>query len=154
MPILASKLYIPSLRPGIVPRPRLIERLNDGLANGCGLTLISAAAGFGKTTLISEWIAQCERPAAWISLDKGDNDLIRFISYIIAALQTIVPSIGVGLLSALLSPQPPQIEFILSALINEISNIPKNSILVLDDFHTIDAKPIDDALAFFVEHLP
>ena len=83
-PILATKLYLPPPRPGIVLRPRLIERLNEGMH--CKLTLISASAGFGKTTLVSEWIASCERPVAWFSLDEGDNDPSRFLAYLVAAL--------------------------------------------------------------------
>ena len=92
-PILATKLYIPPPRAKIVLRPRLIERLNEGLS-GRKLTLISASAGFGKTTLVSEWVASCGRPVAWLSLDEGDNDPSRFLTYLVAALQTIVANIG------------------------------------------------------------
>lgn len=155
-PILATKLHIPPPRPGIVPRPRLIERLDDGLANGRRLTLISASAGFGKTTLVSEWITGCGRSVAWLSLDEGDNDPIRFISYLIAALQTIKAGLGDELLPALHASQhqPPQIEMVLTTLLNEISVIPDQFLLVLDDLHVIESKPIDDALAFFVERIP
>ncbi len=159
-PILATKLYIPPPRPKVVPRPRLIERLNEGLPAGHKLTLISAPAGFGKTTLVSEWVAGCERPAAWLSLDEGDNDPTHFLTYLVAALQTIAPHIGVGALAALQSPQPPPTEAILTALLNDITTIPDNFVLVLDDYHVIDAKPadastsVDDALTFLVEHLP
>src|SRR6266508_2487898 len=88
-PVLATKLYIPPPPPKVVVRPRLIERLNEGLSAGGtpGVTLISAPAGFGKTTLVSEWVARCGRPAAWLSLDIGDNDLVRFLIYLISALQ-------------------------------------------------------------------
>src|SRR6185503_6078440 len=108
-PILATKLYIPPPRPKIVLRPRLIERLNEALPSGRtpGVTLISAPAGFGKTTLVSEWVAGCERPAAWLSLDDGDNDPVRFLFYLVAALQTIAQNIGAGVLGVLQSPQPP-----------------------------------------------
>src|SRR5437588_8561983 len=99
MPILATKLYIPRLRPNVVSRPRLLERLNEGLHRK--LTLISAPAGFGKTTLVSEWVAGIERPTAWLSLDEGENDPARFLSYLVAALQTIAPDIGAGMLSML-----------------------------------------------------
>jgi LuxR family maltose regulon positive regulatory protein len=164
-PILATKLYIPPPRAKIVLRPRLIEGLNEGLSLGRKLTLISAAAGFGKTTLVSEWIASCGQPVAWLSLDEGDNDPTRFLTYIIAALQTIMANIGEGVLDVLQSPQPPPIESILTALINEIAAIPDNPstlplvagqrfILVLDDYHVIDSKPVDDALTFLIEHLP
>src|SRR5512138_3570358 len=117
--ILATKLYIPPPRPQVVPRPRLIERLNKGLQYRPGLTLISAPAGFGKTTLVSEWVANCGRPIAWLSLDEGDSDLLRFISYLVAALQTLKVEIGEGLLAAIQSPQPPQAEAILTSLLNE-----------------------------------
>src|SRR5438874_4050321 len=98
-PILATKLYIPPLRPSMVSRPRLIERLNEGLHRK--LTLIAAPAGFGKTTLLSAWVEGIERPAAWLSLDEGENDPARFLTYLVAALQTIAPDIGAGVLSAL-----------------------------------------------------
>jgi LuxR family maltose regulon positive regulatory protein len=104
-PILATKLYIPPPRPSFVLRPRLIERLNEGLCQNQGfgrkLILISALAGFGKTTLISEWVASGERPVAWLSLDEGDNNPVRFLAYFIAALQTVEADIGKGALSAL-----------------------------------------------------
>ncbi len=151
-PILSTKLYIPPPRSKVVLRPRLIERLNEGLHRK--LTLISASAGFGKTTLVSEWLAGCERPAAWLSLDEGDNDPARFLTYLVAALQTIAANIGEGVFAVLQSPQPPPTESILTALLNEITTIPDNFVLVLDDYHVIDAKPIDNALTFLLEHLP
>src|SRR3990172_13298972 len=155
--ILATKLYIPPPRPKIVLRPRLIERLNEGMH--CKLTLISASAGFGKTTLVSEWVAGCERSepkvrVAWLLLDEGDSDPVRFISYLVAALQTIKAGIGEDLLAILQSPQPPSTEAILTALLNEITPIPDNFILVLDNYHVVDSKPIDNALTFLLKHLP
>ena len=151
-PILATKLYLPCPMPKVVFRPRLIERLNEGLHRK--LTLISAPAGFGKTTLLSEWVASCERPSTWLSLDEGDNDPARFLAYLVAALQTIAANIGKGVLGMLHSPQPPPAELILTALLNEITTVPDNFTLVLDDYHVIDSKPIDDALTFLLEHLP
>ena len=133
-PILATKLFIPPPRTKIVLRPHLIERLNAGLAAEHKLSLISAPAGFGKTTLVSEWIAGCGRPVTWLSLDEGDNDPSRFLSYVIAALQTIKADIGAGLLGALQSPQPPSTEAVLTALLNEITTVPDQFILVLDDY--------------------
>jgi len=132
---------------------------------GCKLTLISAPAGFGKTTLVSEWIASpwhrppgqvCGRPVAWLSLDEGDSDPVRFISYLVAALQTIKAGIGEGLLAALHAsqPQPPQAEAILTTLLNEITVIPERFLLILDDYHSIDSQPVDQSLAFLVEHQP
>ena len=156
-PILATKLYIPLPRPKIVLRPRLIERLNEGLQRK--LTLISAPAGFGKPTLVSEWVAGGERlepkvRVAWLSLDEGDNDPSRFLTYLVAALQTIGANIGAGVLGVLQAPQPPPIESILTALLNEITTIPDDFVLVLDDYHVLDAKPVDNALTFLLEHLP
>jgi LuxR family maltose regulon positive regulatory protein len=157
-PILATKLYIPPSRPKVVLRPRLIERLNEGLGQTHGfgrkLTLISAPAGFGKTTLLSEWVATCGRPVAWLSLDEGDKDTSRFLSYLVAALRTIAANIGEGLLALLQSPQQPQVESILTALLNEIAAVPDSFVLVLDDYHLIDAEPVDDALTFLLKHLP
>lgn len=152
MPILATKLYIPRPQPRVVLRPRLIERLNEGLHRK--LTLISAPAGFGKTTLLSGWLAGCQRPAAWLSLDEGDNDPTRFLIYLVAALQTIAANVGEGVLGVIQSPQPPPTEAVLTVLLNEINTIPDDFVLVLDDSHVIDAKPVDDALAFLIEHLP
>ncbi|MCP5098470.1 MAG: hypothetical protein GY943_23215, partial [Chloroflexi bacterium] len=87
-----TKLYVPRKRPFLVPRPRLINKLNQGLSQGCKLTLISAPAGCGKTTLVSEWITGCAQPVAWLSLDTGDNDPTRFLAYLVAALQTLALS--------------------------------------------------------------
>ena len=158
VPILATKLYIPPPRPKIVLRPRLIERLNEGLRQNQGfgrkLTLTSAPAGFGKTTLVSEWAAVCERRVAWLSLDEGDNAPASFLAYLVAALQTISANIGAGALVVLQSPQPPSTESILTALLNEITTVPDNFVLVLDDYHVIDSKPVDEALTFLLEHLP
>ncbi|PKN84211.1 MAG: helix-turn-helix transcriptional regulator [Chloroflexi bacterium HGW-Chloroflexi-8] len=152
--LLLTKFYVPILRPKIVLRPRLIELLNEGLSSGHKLTLISAPAGFGKTTLVSEWVASCGWPVAWLSLDEGDNDPNRFLSYFIAALQTIETNIGAGVLSVLQSPQPPPPAVSLTNLLNEISAIPDNFTLVLDDYHMIDSDPIDLALTFLLDHLP
>jgi LuxR family maltose regulon positive regulatory protein len=151
-PILATKLYVPPLRPAMVSRPRLLAQLNEGLQRK--LILISAPAGFGKTTLISEWLAGCERPAAWLSLDAGDSDPIRFLTYLVAALQTIAPHIGEEVPGMLQSPQPPPPEAVLTALLNDLATLLDHSILVLDDYHVIDAKSVDQALTFLLEHLP
>jgi LuxR family maltose regulon positive regulatory protein len=226
-PLLQTKLYIPPARPDLVPRPRLIERLNTGLwQNGFRegdrkdsrvfarkLTLVSTPAGFGKTTLLSEWVSRCgpRTRVAWLALDEGDNDPARFLAYVVAALQKIqnqqesaagqegvarqrVDTIGAGVLSALQSPQPPPLEMLLTALINQISAISdnpatsltpepaspfgphgqrdgqsekatvqgapaertarQNFVLVLDDYHTIAAQPVHDALEFLLDHLP
>jgi LuxR family transcriptional regulator, maltose regulon positive regulatory protein len=145
-------LYIPPPRPNTVLRPRLLERLNEGLSSGRKLTLISAPAGFGKTTLVSEWIADCGKSVAWLSLDEGDNDPICFLTYFIAALQTITANIGERVLSVLQSPQPPPTESILTALLNEITTVQEHFILVLDDYHVVDSKAVDSSLTFLLEH--
>src|SRR3954468_3226969 len=154
--ILGTKLYIPPPRPEAVHRSHLIERLDGGLHRR--LTLVAAPAGFGKTTLISTWVAglQVSRcPVAWLSLDEADNDLGRFLTYLVAALQTIAPDIGEGLLTALQSPQPPPAETLLTDLVNEITtSIPHRFLLVLEDYHVIESKPVDDALTFLIEHKP
>jgi LuxR family maltose regulon positive regulatory protein len=153
-PLLITKLYVPVPRPGVVPRPHLIARLQEGLLRGSTLTLISAPAGFGKTTVVSEWIAASGRPVAWLSLDEADGDPPRFLAYLIAALRTVAPQIGDGLLDALQSAQPPPAESILTSLLNEIAALPQPIVLVLDDYHAIDAEPVDRALAFLLDHLP
>ncbi len=120
----------------------------------CKLALISASAGFGKTTLISEWISKCDRLVGWLSLDEGDSEPERFISYLIAALQTVKPGIGVGLMAALQSAESLNTETLLSTLLNEITTIPDDFILILDDYHLIDSPVVDQSLAFLVEHQP
>src|SRR5512134_1444186 len=150
--ILTTKLYITPPRENVVIRPHLIQRMNEGLRRK--LTLVSAPAGFGKTTLLSEWIAAYKGSAAWLSLDEGDNDPARFWSYFIAALRSLAANIGAEALGVLQSPQLPSIESILTSLLNEIISIPHDFILVLDDYHTLDSKQIDDALTFLIERLP
>jgi LuxR family maltose regulon positive regulatory protein len=152
MPILAAKLHIPSPGSRVVIRPRLIERLNEGRESR--LTLISAPAGFGKTTLAAEWIAVCGQPAAWLSLDEGESDVTRFLLYLIAALQTIDAKIGKDLSAALGAPQPPSTESTLTTLLNEIADLPESFVLVLDDYHLVDAAAVDQALALLLDRLP
>ena len=158
LPVLTTKLFIPQSRYKVVLRQHLIERLNDGLCRDKDqnrkLTLISAPAGFGKTTLVVVWVRQCETPAAWLSLDEGDNDLTRFLTYLVAALQTIDEHLGDSVVGMLQSPQQPSSDLILTALFNEVANHSGDFILVLDDYHVIDSKAVDDALTFLLEHLP
>ncbi len=150
--ILATKLYAPKPRQNHIHRPRLVEYLNEGLHRK--LTLISAAAGSGKTTLVSEWVAGCAWPVAWLSLDERDSDLTQFLTYLTAALQIIAAHVGTGVLGMLQSSQPPPTEAILTALLNELTTVPDNFVLILDDYHLIDAKLVDNALAFLIERLP
>ena len=151
-PILTTKLYIPAAQSNVVQRQRLIERLNQGLPRK--LTLISASAGFGKTTLLSEWISGCGRPAAWLSLDERDSDPTRFLLYLIAALQTIAPHIGESVSGSLKSAQPPSAESILTILLNDIATVPDEFVLILDDYHAVDGTSVDEILSFLLEHLP
>jgi LuxR family maltose regulon positive regulatory protein len=143
---------MPGARPHIVLRPRLSERLNSGLYRK--LTLISAPAGFGKTTLISAWLAGGDRRVAWLSLDEGENDHDRFLTYLVAALQTISPDIGAGVLQALRSPRPAPAEALLTTLLNELSTLPYPFIIVLDDYHMIESTAVEGAVRYLVEHLP
>jgi LuxR family maltose regulon positive regulatory protein len=158
--LLETKLYIPKWRPGLVSRPRLIERMHQGIERK--LTLISAPAGFGKTTLLAEWLAAApaDEPAAgWFSLDQSDNDSAFFWAYFITALQKVRSQVGESALSLLHSPQPLPIESVLTTLINDINAIPSAGsghrfVVVLDDYHVIDAQPIHSAIAFLLDHLP
>lgn len=150
--ILATKLHIPSPRSKAVYRPRLLEQLNEGLSSK--LTLIAAAAGFGKTTLVSQWIAACDVDVAWLSLDEADNDSNRFLTYLVAALQTVQPHLGDSILAALQTTQPPPIESLLALLLNEITALPSKIALVLDDYHVIHAESVNLALIFLLGHLP
>ncbi len=178
-PVLATKLYLPPLRLKAVPRPRLIARLNEGRQAGHRLALISAPAGFGKTTLVSEWIAECRLQTAdggapsqeqasrnphpktsnlqfaWLSLDEADSDLARFLLYCVSAMQTIAPDFGQGLLATLHAAQSqPPLDALLTTLLNELAALPDRFVFVLDDYHTLDCKPIDEALTFLIDHLP
>lgn len=157
--LLTTKLFVPPAHPRLVPRPRLLQRLDQGIS--CRLTLVSAPAGFGKTTLLSEWISQAGVPVAWISLDEGDNEVPRFLSYLIAALQRICPGVGEGALAALQTGQAPPIESVLTVVINDLiaaSSAGDSAIvpviLVLDDYHVLRSGPVHDILAFLLDHMP
>jgi LuxR family maltose regulon positive regulatory protein len=165
-PLLKTKLYIPPVRPGLVPRPHLVERLNAGLNRK--LTLISAPTGFGKTTLVAEWL-ECLKPtpgrgpaggadkaraSAWLSLDEDDNDPARFFTYLIAALETVQADVGADTRALLQSPQHPPLKAVLTLLINSLATMPTDFVLVLDDYHVIEQQSIHDALAFLLDHLP
>jgi len=150
--LLKTKLFIPPIRAERVPRPRLTAHLNAGVQRA--LILVAAPAGFGKTTLVAEWLNAGGLTAAWLSLDAADNDPARFWTYLIAALQTVQPALGETALTMLQTPQPPPIETILTDLINEIAALSSPLLLVLDDYHLIEARPIHEALTFLLDHLP
>jgi LuxR family maltose regulon positive regulatory protein len=153
--LLRTKLYAPQAHPDLIPRPRLLGRLEEGARRK--LTLVSAPAGFGKTTLLSEWrtitLAK-EWPAGWLSLDEGDNDPVVFFSYFIAALRATEADIGEAPLTLLRSPQQLPLRSAVMVLINEIEAISKDFTLVLDDYHVIENRSIHDELAFLLEHMP
>jgi LuxR family maltose regulon positive regulatory protein len=154
-PLLQTKLYIPRPRRGQVGRPRLLKRVSRGAESK--LTLVSAPAGFGKTTLLAEWLdgtAGDGRSTAWLSLDPNDSRADTFWSYVIAALQTVAPGVGADSLSLLRQPQPSPIELVLAPLVNELSASSLRIILVLDDYHVIDAHDIQEGMSFLLEHLP
>ena len=161
-PLLTTKLYVPPPQPNLVPRPRLIQRLEGGLHQGQRLTLVSAPAGFGKTTLLSAWVAGRRERVAWLSLDADDNEPPRFWTYLIAALQTVqgrvgsdaAPALGQEALQLFQVPNPPSIETILTRLLNEIAALPDEIILVMDDYHVISTQEIQEGLAFLLAHHP
>ena len=155
-PLLSTKLHPSQARPKLVRRSRLIDSLTRD--PGRRLTLLSAPAGFGKTTLLNEWSrdqAQGGRSVAWVSLDEGDNDPVRFLSYLVAALRKAgEEGFGEGVLAALRSPAPPRMEAVLGALINELADLPGEVAVILDDYHVIDAESVHRIVSFLLERLP
>jgi LuxR family maltose regulon positive regulatory protein len=155
--LLSTKLVPPPARSSVVPRQRLLARLDEGLDHK--INLISAPAGFGKTTLVSEWIdkrrKQDELPAiAWVTLDECDNDPVRFWRYVLTACQTCGERVSQSALSLLNNSPQPAFEALLTQFINEAAQLPNKAILVLEDYHTITAKPVHETLAFFLDNLP
>ena len=147
-----TKLYVPPLRPGLVPRPRLVERLDRGLHGK--LTLLSAPAGFGKTTLIGEWLARLDRPAAWLSLDEGDNDPVQFLSYLVAALQQVEPGAGRAVLELLRSSQLLPLQSLVASLLNDLAVANRALVLVLDDYQLVSAEPVHSIVQAFLDRQP
>jgi LuxR family maltose regulon positive regulatory protein len=160
MPLLKTKLYLPPLRPGLVSRPRLVERLEEGLRAGSRLSLISAPAGFGKTTLLVEWVRRAGAhrdaplPVAWLSLDEGDNDPARFLAYLVAAIRTVAPDTRWASQDGVDTSGPTALEPALTPLINGMAELRPGLILVFDDYHLIESQEIHDGVAFLLEHLP
>ena len=153
-PLLETKLHRPRPRTGLVARPRLSDRL--GRAGRTSLTLVSAPAGFGKTTLLTEWLAETTavgQRVAWLSLDARDNEPEVFWTYVVTALQGVEPAVGAEALTLLRPPQAP-IDAVLGALLNDLSGVSGEVVLVLDDFHVIDAPELSEGMAFLLEHLP
>jgi len=150
--ILQTKLQAPPLRPSLVRRPGLTARLDSGLDGR--LTLVCAPAGYGKTTLVAEWLVAGEHRVAWLSLDENDNDPRRFLGYLLAALRQVQAEFGQAAKGMLQSPQPPPDEVVLTALVNELAAVPRRTILVLDDFHVIHTPSINQQLSFLLDHQP
>ncbi len=152
--LLATKLYVPKLRRGLVGRPRLLERMGNGAE--ARLTLVSAPAGFGKTTVLATWLHEASaagRCVAWLSLDAADNDPTSFWTYVVTALQGAVPGVGASALE-LLASSPAPTELALTTLLNELAAAPEEVWLVLDDYHLVDDHEVNDGVAFLLEHLP
>jgi LuxR family maltose regulon positive regulatory protein len=152
--LLATKLFVPRPRPGFVPRPRLAEGLDHGL--GQGLSLVCAPAGFGKTALLADWARRARRPVAWLSLDQGDNDPARFWRHVVAALGVVRPGVAEQVAPLLGPPAPPSFAGLVTALINQLAAQPDQGevVLVLDDYHLIDAQSVHASVAFLLEHRP
>jgi LuxR family maltose regulon positive regulatory protein len=153
-PLVETKLFIPRPRRTAVARPRLSERLSRGAESR--LTLISAPAGFGKTTLLAEWLAEAaadQRSVAWLSLEESDSQPASFWTYVLTALQTVVPGVGASALPLLQSAQPP-IEAVLATVLNELGTVPNDVHLVLDDYHLVDGPGVQAGMAFLLAHLP
>jgi LuxR family transcriptional regulator, maltose regulon positive regulatory protein len=151
--VVQTKIQAPAPRPKLVDRARLIERLEKGIVSGVRLTLVSAPAGFGKTTLVSSWLSESTNPVAWLALDETDNDPTQFLGYLIAALQRIDSSLGQGLSQVIQSPQV-QARGILTALVNDITAFDKLLTLVFDDYHDITSSAVHELLQFLLDHQP
>src|SRR5262249_3238771 len=152
-PLLESKLHVPRPRAQLVPRPHLVERVQQGMS--CPLTLLSAPVGFGKTTLLVEWLARSGMACAWLTLEAKDNEPVRYFSYLLAALQRLHPALGSGARVLLDAPQPLAMEQVLAVLANELlASKSDDFALVLDDYHLIETEAIHQGMAFLLDRLP
>ncbi len=154
-PLLTTKLYAPRWRPGQVSRPRLVQRIARGTQSR--LTLVSAPPGFGKSTLVAEWLAsapETRESVGWVSLDAGDNDPATFWAYLVRALQSARPGVGQAALAMLDAPSPPPVEVLLAVLLNDIAASAGEAVVVLDDYHVIENAAVHDGMAFLIENMP
>jgi LuxR family maltose regulon positive regulatory protein len=152
MPLLHTKLMPPRIHSTIIPREDLSQRLDEGLSRQ--LTLVSAPTGFGKTTLVSQWLAERKLPTAWVALDENDNDPVRFWTYVVSALRTLDAEIGKAALAALSNSQIPSFQTVLTSLINELAGNANSCVLVLEDYHAITNPEIQSAVEFLLQHKP
>jgi LuxR family maltose regulon positive regulatory protein len=152
--LLETKLNLPLLRPELVTRYDLIERLEKGINAGHRLTLVSAPAGYGKTTLIQQWLAKLNVTPIWLNLDKGDNDPVRFVTYICTALQKVNPQAEQFLLNSIGINQIPPVERVGTALVQRFTQIPAPGLLIYDDYHTINNLYLHELTYFLLNHLP
>ena len=152
--LVRTKLIVPPLRPNLLPRPRLVERLNHGLLPGAKLTLVSAPAGYGKTTALAQWAHSSSAPIGWLSLDRSDNEFERFFRYLVMAWEEVQPDVKNTPLDALLGSTSPNHEAVLATFINIANEIKEHTALVLNDYHLIEEDSIHHALTFLVDHLP
>ena len=152
--LLKTKFMIPVVRTDLVNRERLWRRLAQGMDQNCRLLLISTPAGYGKTTLLAAWLRQVDCPVAWLSLEETDNDFTRFMNYLVAALKHVRGEIGETVLSLLQAPQKPSPAVVMTMLLNDLASINHEFILVLDDYHTLSAKPAHEAIRFLLDHQP
>jgi LuxR family transcriptional regulator, maltose regulon positive regulatory protein len=150
--LLATKLHIPRQRPGFLARPRLTQRLAEGMARE--LVLVCTPAGFGKTTLLADWARRDPRPVAWLSLDEGDNDPVRFWRHAAAAMDTVQPGVTELVAPLLGGLQAASFKSVAATLVNELAEGPDEVVLVLDDYHLIQAPAVHESLGFLLEHLP
>src|SRR6266536_2802308 len=150
--LLATKLRVPRSRPDILVRPRLLDRVEEAAARE--LLLVSAPAGFGKSTLLAEWARATNRPVGWVSLDSDDNDQVRLWRYLLAAVEQVHPGLQERVLPLLDTPDQPTPEAVVTAIVNELTASPSEFAVVLDDYHVIESPPLQTSIAFLLERLP
>src|SRR5215208_2639372 len=150
--LLATKLHVPRPRPGLVSRPRLLERLHAGMQHE--VVLVCTPAGFGKTTLLADWAQGRQQPVAWLSLDVGDNDPARFWRHVAAALDGVVPGVAERVGGLLQGPQSASFEAVVAALVNQLAGVADQVVLMLDDYHLVQAPQVQQSFGFLLEHLP
>ncbi len=152
--ILITKLYTPGRPSQQIRRGRLVERLEEGFRSGRRLSLVSAPAGFGKTSLVVEWLAEAGHPHTWLSLDESDNDPVRFFHYLLAAVQRVYPDLGESTASLISGPQLPAMEGLAASLVNDLAAAGQPLVLVLDDYHLIRSAEIHQSVQMMVERMP